>query len=96
MVDTRKAEGKGRNLMVSRDRMVLHLEQAAVAELGVGCHVSRRDHHGGRYARWQLFRHGYRNVRIADPRSLSDADGHSRRNLLSLDSESGYWHRYAR
>ena len=36
MVDTRKAEGQGWNLMVSRDRMVLYLEQAAMAELGDG------------------------------------------------------------
>jgi hypothetical protein len=51
MVDTRKAEGQGWNLMVSRDRMVLHLEQAAVAELGVRRYVTRRDHCGGWYAR---------------------------------------------
>ena len=51
MVDTRKAEGQRWNLMVSRDRMVLHLEQAAVAELGVRCDVSRRDYYGGGYAR---------------------------------------------
>src|ERR1700677_585033 len=51
MVDTRKAEGQGWNLMVSRDWMVLYLEQAAMAELGVRCYVSRRDHYGGWYAR---------------------------------------------
>ena len=51
MVDTRKAEGQGWNLMVSRDRMVLYLEHAAMAELGVRCDISRRDHYSGWYAR---------------------------------------------
>src|SRR5271168_4018767 len=51
MVDTRKAEGQGWNLVVSRDRMVLYLEQATMSELGIRCYVSRRDHNGGWYAR---------------------------------------------
>ena len=50
MVDTRKAEGQGWNLMVSRNRMALYLEQVAMAELGVCCYVSRRDYYGRRYA----------------------------------------------
>ena len=51
MVDTREAEWQGWDLVVSRDRVVLYFEQAAMAELGVRCDVSRRNHDGGWDAR---------------------------------------------
>ena len=46
-----KRKGKRWHLMVSRNRMMLYLEQTAMAELGVRGDVSRWNHHGGRYAR---------------------------------------------
>jgi hypothetical protein len=51
MVNSRETEWQGWNLMVSRDGMPLNLEQTAMAELGVCCDVTWRNHHGGWYAR---------------------------------------------
>jgi hypothetical protein len=50
MVHSREAEGQGWNFMVSRNRMALYLKQAAMAELGVRCDVSRWDHYASWYA----------------------------------------------
>src|SRR5580704_891836 len=75
MVDTRVAEWQGRNLVVSRDRMVLYLEQTTMAELGVRCDVSRRNYRGRGYARVEEHLNDPLDSVLSGPRRQFSIDG---------------------